>query len=135
MQREGLTEQVLLNLIGKCDYQDILADSACTDRVRNEIDRLQASGGAMKPEDRMLTAALLQEIQTTLAAGEAFSQELAEMPDLTESVLQYPTISFGLVGYLLQRPFPVEDLALHKQDAWVVRELAALGLTAQGWES
>lgn len=88
-----------------------------------------------KLRDRIRTAALLQEIQDTLAAEEALSPELAEMPYLIESVMKYPAISLGLAGYVMECRTSVEVLSRHKQDAWIVRELEVLGLPAQGWDS
>lgn len=134
-RRNDLTEQALLDLIGKCDWERILAHPNCTQAVRDEIDRVSPSGGALTPEQRARTVKALNKVRTAIMTGRTGSLVSGRSSErcLLESVDAYPGISPGLMALVLECKANVEELARQRQDAWVVAELTALGLPAQGW--
>lgn len=103
VRRDNLTEQALVDLIGKCHQQDIRSHPACTDRVRREIDRLQTSGGALTPEDRTEANEVLKKIRSAIKSGRTGAIKRRGGAELVvlNAVCAKPELGLGVVSRIL----------------------------------
>jgi hypothetical protein len=101
----AMTEQTLLDLIGKCDAECILRSPACTDRVRDEINRVRASGGALTSEQRSRVSKDLKRIQSAIKSGRtgAIERRRGWELQLLHTVRDNPEIMLGEVHEILSQ--------------------------------
>lgn len=69
VSRPELTEQALFDLISKAGPEQIRNHSRATPRVHAEMDRLEASGGTLAPEDREWVVRDLRKVRSAIKTG------------------------------------------------------------------
>ncbi len=99
-----MTEQNLMDLTGKCDAEAILMSQGCTDRVRNEIEKVWASGGALTVKDRECAAKGLKYVQSAIRSGRTGGIERRRGDELRllDEVRANPEIGLGEVSKILR---------------------------------
>lgn len=94
-RRPELTEQVLIDLIGKCDEGQILMHPACTDRVQKELDSVRVSGGTLMPPERSQAVAALKRTSSAIKTGTtaAIRRQRNAQSTLLAAVIADPDLS------------------------------------------
>lgn len=135
--KRELSEGILLALIGKCDFRTLLENRACTDKVRDEIEKRQSAGSSLSLADRERTMSALERVRSSIKSGRTggIIRRRGEELALLESVQTHPDLTVGLAHLVLERGVTIQELARHRQNEWVVADLETLGLPALEWKS